>query len=198
MVYIFLSLLDFMPVHYPSLMIMPLAWLTVCALYKKQWVLSLALFFSFLGDVMGWQNKLFPQIGFFALAQIDYIVLLTLLMPPKVSWPKYVRTQFLLLVLMVYGIAMYRIIPRVEDKIIASGILFYAVLLLGMCYSALRHRNIALMLGATFFVVSDFILGTHLFVQRMPHAHLLIMIPYYLGQGLLYIGVLNMNKIEDK
>ncbi|MBR6171362.1 MAG: lysoplasmalogenase [Bacteroidaceae bacterium] len=198
LVYIILSVLDFMPLHYPSLMIFPLAWLTLCALYKRQWALSAALFFSFMGDVMGWKNELIPQIGSFALAQIVYIILFTLLMPPRVAWPKSVRMLFLVLVLMTYGIAMYWIFPKVEDKIIASGIAVYAVLLLGMCYSALRHRNVCLMLGATLFVISDFILGTHLFVQRIPHAHLLIMIPYYLGQGLLFIGVLNMNKMEVK
>lgn len=194
MVYIILSVLDLLPIHYPSLMILPLAWLTICALYRKQWALSTALFFSFMGDVMGWQNKLIPQIVFFAIAQILYIVLFSVLMPPRDTWPKLVRGIFLALVITIYGIAMYWIFPKIEDRIIAYGIAFYAVLLLGMCYSALRHKNACLMLGATLFVISDFILGTHLFVQRFPHAHLLIMIPYYLGQGLIYIGVSNINK----
>ncbi len=84
---------------------------------------------------------------------------------------------------------MIYIFPRVEDNTIACGIAVYAVLLLGMCYAALRHRNICLMAGATLFVASDFILGTHLFVKRLPHSTLLIMMPYYLGQLLLYEGI---------
>lgn len=197
MVYIILSVLDFLPIHYPSLMILPLAWLTMCALYKKQWVLSVALFFSFMGDVMGWQNELIPQIAFFAVAQITYIILFSVLMPPRGTWHKFVRGVFLVFVITTYGIAMYWIFPKVKDRIITYGIAFYAVLLLGMCYSALRHRNACLMLGATLFVISDFILGTHLFVQRFPYAHLLIMIPYYMGQGLIFIGVLNKKQIES-
>ena len=65
----------------------------------------------------------------------------------------------------------------------------YAVLLLGMCYAALRHRNLWLILGALLFVSSDFTLGIHLFVQRVPHSTMCIMIPYYLGQLLLFVGI---------
>lgn len=188
-VFLILAALDFVPMPFAARMIFPLLWLTLCALYQKQWTLAAALFFSFMGDVMGWRNELIPQIGFFALAQMLYIVILCLLMPPKRTWPKPVRIILLALVGSVYGIAMCWIFPKVEDSIISGGIAVYAVLLLGMCYAALRHKNTCLMLGAVLFVASDFILGTHLFVQRIPHSTLCIMIPYYLGQLLLFVGM---------
>ena len=188
-VFILLAVLDFVPMPFPARMILPLLWLTLCALYRRQWALTAALFFSFLGDVMGWQHELIPQIGFFALAQITYIAIFSLLLPPKKTWPRRVRICLLALVALVYAIAMNWIFPRVEDRTIACGIAVYAVLLLGMCYSALRHRNVCLIAGALLFVVSDFILGIHLFVQRMSHSTLCIMVPYYLGQLLLFIGV---------
>ena len=188
-IYVILAVLEFLPIPFPARMIFPLLWLTVCAMYQRQWALTAALFFSFLGDVMGWRNELIPQIGFFALAQIVYIVILCLLRPPKTTWPLWFRIILLLLVAAVYGIAMNWIFPRVEDRFIAWGIAVYAVLLLGMCYSALRHRNACLMIGATLFVVSDFILGIHLFVQKVPHSTLCIMVPYYLGQLLLFVGM---------
>ena len=187
-VFIILAVLDFVPVPLSARMIFPLAWLTLCAMYQKQWVLMAALFFSFLGDVMGWRNELIPQIGFFALAQILYIIIFCLLSPPKTTWAKSFRIVLLALVMSVYGIAMTWIFPRVEDGIIASGIAVYAVLLLGMCYAALRHKNACLIIGAILFVISDFTLGIHLFVQRIPHSVLCIMIPYYTGQLLLFIG----------
>ena len=194
LVYIILAVLDFVPIHFPAQMIFPLLWLTMCSLYLKQWALSAALFFSFLGDVMGWQNELIPQIGFFALAQISYIIIFSFLKPPKSTWPLMIKCIFLFILAMVYASAMNWIFPKVGDSIIAVGIAIYAVLLLGMCYSALRHKNVWLMTGAILFVISDFILGTHLFVQRFPYAHLLIMIPYYIGQGLLFIGVFTTNQ----
>lgn len=187
-VFIILAVLDFVPVPLSARMIFPLAWLTLCAMYQKQWALMAALFFSFLGDVMGWRNELIPQIGFFALAQILYIIIFCLLSPPKTTWAKSIRIVLLALVMSVYGIAMTWIFPRVEDGIIASGIAVYAVLLLGMCYAALRHKNACLIIGAILFVISDFTLGIHLFVQRIPHSVLCIMIPYYAGQLLLFIG----------
>lgn len=187
-VFIILAVLDFVPVPLSARMIFPLAWLTLCALCQKQWALMAALFFSFLGDVMGWQNELIPQIGFFALAQILYIILFSLLAPPKTTWPKSFRIILLAFVVSVYGIAMTWIFPRVEDSLIALGIAIYAILLLGMCYAALRHKNACLIIGAILFVISDFTLGIHLFVQRIPHSVLCIMIPYYAGQLLLFIG----------
>ncbi|MBO4549740.1 MAG: hypothetical protein J5733_03330, partial [Bacteroidaceae bacterium] len=73
-VFIILAVLDFAPIPVSARMIFPLLWLTLCALCQKQWALGAALFFSFLGDVMGWKNELIPQIGFFAIAQILYII----------------------------------------------------------------------------------------------------------------------------
>ena len=193
-VYIVLAVLDFVPLHFPAMMVFPLLWLTMCAIYKCQWTLAGALFFSFMGDVMGWQNEIIPQIGFFALAQILYIIIFTLLLPRNDIWPTKVRAFFLFVVAFIYLVAMTWIFPRVSDGVVSAGIAVYAVLLLGMCYSALCHRNVCLMAGATLFVASDFILGTHLFVHRFPHGHLLIMIPYYLGQVLLFLGVVTTNK----
>ncbi|MBO7067502.1 MAG: lysoplasmalogenase [Bacteroidaceae bacterium] len=188
-VYLVLAVLDYVPIPFPARMIFPLGWLTLCALYQKQWVLTAALFFSFLGDVMGWQNELIPQIGFFALAQIMYIVILNFLMPPKTKCSKSYNIVLLAFVAAVYGLALNWIFPQVEDSIIVCGIAVYAVLLLGMCYSALRHKNACLITGAILFVASDFILGIHLFVQRIHYSTLCIMIPYYLGQLLLFIGI---------
>lgn len=187
-VFLILAVLDFLPILFPARMIFPLAWLTLCALLQRQWALSMALFFSFCGDVMGWKNELIPQIGFFALAQITYIIIFCLLYPPKKTWPQSVRILLLCLMVIFYGMAMAWIFPKVEDRIIAYGIAFYAVLLLGMCYSALRHRNVCLIIGALLFIISDFILGVHLFVEKIPHSVQSIMLPYYLGQLLLCIG----------
>jgi uncharacterized membrane protein YhhN len=52
------------------------------------------------------------------------------------------------------------------------------------------------MLGATLFVVSDFILGIHLFVGRIPLSTFCIMIPYYMGQLLLFIGIQNLSQYK--
>lgn len=187
-VYIILAVLNFVPVPLPVRMIFPLAWLTLCAMYKKQWVLTAALFFSFLGDVMGWRHELIPQIGFFALAQTLYIILFCFVAPPRPSWHKTVQLILLALVISVYGAAMTWIFPHVENPVIASGIAIYAVLLLGMCYAALRHKNIWLIMGAILFVISDFTLGFHLFVHPLHHSVLRIMIPYYAGQLFLFGG----------
>ena len=196
-VFVILALLDFLPKHFSVQMIFPLLWLSLCALCQKQWSLMAALFFSFLGDVMGWQNELIPQIAFFALAQIIYIIIYSRLMPSKTSWSMSLKIVFMALVALVYGVAMFWIFPRVENRIIAYGIAVYALLLLGMWYAASQHKNAFLIIGATLFVISDFILGIHLFVQRIHYSSLCIMIPYYLGQLLLYLGTQKLYESQE-
>lgn len=196
-IFLILAMLDFVPIPFPARMIFPLLWLSLGALYQKQWALAAALFFSFLGDVMGWQHQLIPQIAFFALAQIVYIIIFSRLMPPKVSWSMSLKIVLLALVTLVYGIAMYWIFPRVEENIVAYGIAVYALLLLGMFYAASQHKNAFLIIGATLFVISDFTLGIHLFVQRIHNSTLCIMIPYYLGQLLLFIGTQKLYQSQE-
>ena len=187
--FVVLAVLDFVPMPFPIRMIFPMLWLSLFALYQRQWALTGACFFSFLGDVMGWRNELIPQIAFFAIAQIIYIIILCLLLPPKKTRSLSVRIILFCLVAAVYAVAMNWIFPRVEDRTIAAGIAVYAVLLLGMCYTAMLHKNVWLIMGAVLFVISDFTLGIHLFVQRVPHSTMCIMIPYYLGQLLLFVGI---------
>ena len=118
-------------------------------------------------------------------------------MPPNTTWEKPMRYVSLVLVASVYGVAMCWIFPRVEDKLVAYGIAIYAILLLGMCYAAWRHKNVCLIIGATLFVISDFIIGVNLFVERIPHAHMSIMIPYYAGQMLLFVGTQKLYRLTS-
>ncbi len=110
---------------------------------------------------------------------------------------KPVNFTILALLAMVYVVAMLWIFPQVEDDIIRYGIAIYALLLLGMCYAACRHKSLCLILGATLFVISDFIIGINTFVERIPHAHICIMIPYYAGQMLLFAGTQKLYRLTS-
>jgi len=197
-VFVMLAALDFMPLPYPSRMILPLLWLTLCALYRRQGVLAVALGCSFLGDVMGWQHALLPQIGFFALAQITYILLFMWLRPSRASTSESFKIVALMGVALLYGAAMWWMIPKVTEPVIACGIAVYGLLLLGMWYSTWLQRKTWLILGGLLFVASDVILGTHLFVEKIPHSTLCIMIPYYLGQLMLFCGAQSLYKPEER
>lgn len=196
-VFIILAALDFVPMHVPAWMTFPLLWLTLCALVQRQWALAASLFFSFMGDMMGWLHELIPQIGFFALAQILYIIIYSRLLPPKTCPKKGFDRGLLSLLAAVYLGAMLCVFPRVEDRFVAYGIAVYAILLLGMCYAALRHRNACLWMGAVLFVISDFILAIDLFVCSVPSAHKCIMIPYYAGQLLLCLGTQKLYRQDE-
>lgn len=151
-----------------------------------------------MGDVMGWQHQLIPQIGFFALAQIIYIIILRRQVPPRDTWTRPIRLIQIAALALVYASAMLWIFPKADDRVVAIGIAVYGILLLGMCHAALSHKNLSVVLGATLFVASDFILGVHLFVSRVPHSVLCIMIPYYLGQLMLYSGIRSLYLTDTK
>ena len=56
-----------------------------------------------------------------------------------------------------------------------------------MLYTALLQRSWMYALGAVMFVFSDLILGWNKFVSPVEEENLLVMIPYYMGQYLLFL-----------
>jgi uncharacterized membrane protein YhhN len=56
-----------------------------------------------------------------------------------------------------------------------------------MLYFALMQRSSLFAIGAVMFVFSDFILAWNKFVDPIQYSRLLIMIPYYTGQFLLFM-----------
>ena len=96
----------------------------------------------------------------------------------------------LLIILMsitIAGFAFSEIIPNTPEGIIRIGTGIYTVLICTMLVLALLQRSSLYALGALLFVFSDFILAWNKFTSPIENAGLLIMIPYYLGQWLIYI-----------
>ena len=56
-----------------------------------------------------------------------------------------------------------------------------------MMLSALLQRSSLYALGAVLFVFSDFIIAWCMFVGPVPQSRLMIMIPYYAAQWILFI-----------
>ena len=78
------------------------------------------------------------------------------------------------------------ILPHVH-RFLQAGVSVYILLILAMCLLAWRQKNPCYALGAWLFVLSDTVLAWNKFVSHIEGAGYLIMIPYYLGQWMLFI-----------
>ncbi|MFQ3590104.1 MAG: lysoplasmalogenase [Chloracidobacterium sp.] len=71
-------------------------------------------------------------------------------------------------------------------------ILAYALVLTGMgVAAALRQGSHLVFLGAVAFIISDSLLAINRFLLPLPLEHMLVMVTYYLAQGLISSGILS-------
>ena len=174
--------------------IFPVGILTVASLWLCPWQISLALLFSVIGDYMGSCGQFIGQMGFVAAAHIMYVIYFIRRYLEKVERDRKLTEKakgftilIILMCLFVAGVAFSRIIINAPAGVIRTGAGIYAILICTMLAMALLQRSSLYALGALLFVFSDFILAWNKFTSPIENAGLLIMIPYYLGQWLLYI-----------
>ena len=183
-VFVLLALLYFSPVAVAYKLAFPLAFLTLCALRFSTWPMVLAMGFSALGDYMGVCHNFWGQMGFFALAHIAYIVFFCRTSPEDrtsngMKWKSGI--------VILYGLVVGMLIVSHVQGFLQAGVSVYVLLILTMCILAWRQKNPYYALGAWLFVFSDTILAWNKFVSRIEWSGYLIMIPYYLGQLILFV-----------
>ena len=183
-VFVLLALLYFSPVAVAYKLAFPLAFLTLCALRFSTWPMVLAMGFSALGDYMGVCHNFWGQMGSFALAHVAYILFFCRTRPEErtsegIKWKS--------AIVILYGVVVgLLIVPHVHG-FLQAGVSVYVLLILTMCILAWRQKNPYYALGAWLFVFSDTVLAWNKFVSRIEWAGYLIMIPYYLGQLILFV-----------
>ena len=190
-VYLLLALLHFSPVAIAYKLAFPLAFLTLCALRYTSWPMVLAMGFSALGDYMGVCHNFWGQMGAFALAHAAYILFFCRTNPAErtsdgMKWKS--------AIVVLYGVVIGMfILPHVHG-LLQAGVSVYILLILSMCFLAWRQKNPYYALGAWLFVLSDTVLACNKFVSHIEGAGYLIMIPYYLGQWMLFIQSFKSSK----
>ena len=183
-VFMLLALLYFSPIAVAYKLAFPLAFLTLCALRFSTWPMVLAMGFSALGDYMGICHNFWGQMGSFALAHMAYILFVCRIRPEERT-SKGMKWKSAIVIL--YGVVVgLLIVPHVHG-FLQAGVSVYVLLILTMCILAWRQKNPYYALGAWLFVFSDTVLAWNKFVSRIEWAGYLIMIPYYLGQLILFV-----------
>lgn len=193
--FLVLSIMYFIPsADIPHKIAFPLMLLTLASIRLCPWQICLAMLFSAAGDYMGSCGIFIAQMAFFALAHICFIWFFIVRYMNKVepdrkltAKAKGYATMIILCTCALLAAAFFKIVPEAPAGAIRTGVGIYAVLICAMLVLALLQRSSLYALGAVLFVFSDFILAWNMFVEKIPGAGLLIMIPYYIGQWLLYI-----------
>ncbi len=185
-VFVALAFLYFSPVQSPSKLAYPVAFLGVMALIDNKRIgifMSYGLVLSALGDWQGTQGNFFRQMALFGMAHIAYICYFASRIKNrqdnKAGWMTW-------LCVLIGLIALIKVVPMVPSGALRTGVIVYCLLILTMLRMALLQRDIWFALGATLFVISDFILAWNKFVSPINHASWLIMVPYYGAQWLLF------------
>ena len=183
-VYLLLALLHFSPIAVAYKMVFPLAFLTLCAISYSTWPMVLAMGFSALGDYMGVCHNFWGQVGAFALAHVAYLLFFCRTNPAdRTSYGMKWKSGIVIL----YGVVIGMLILPHVHGFLQAGVSVYILLILSMCLLAWRQKNPYYALGAWLFVLSDTVLAWNKFVSHIEGADYLIMIPYYLGQWMLFI-----------
>ena len=183
-VYLLLALLHFSPIAVAYKMVFPLAFLTLCAISYSAWPMVLAMGFSALGDFMGVCHNFWGQMGAFALAHVAYLLFFCRTNPAdRTSYGMKWKSGIVIL----YGVVIGMLILPHVHGFLQAGVSVYILLILSMCLLAWRQKNPYYALGAWLFVLSDTVLAWNKFVSHIEGAGYLIMIPYYLGQWMLFI-----------
>ncbi len=189
-----LAILYFTPVDIPCRLAFPTAFLTMASLWMCPWKISAALLFSTFGDIAGTFGNLILQMGMFSLTHVMLVWFFFERYRTKVErdgklTDKAMGYTFLinLLCAFIAGVAFTQIVRNAPEGILRIGAGIYVLLICFMLGLALFQRSSLYALGAVLFVFSDFILGWNMFKEPIEGSMWMIMIPYYLGQWLIYI-----------
>lgn len=154
------------------------------------WLL-VALVFGLAGDVALLSDSL-PRfragVLAFLVGHVAYLVCFALLglSVPAWSWAG-------LAVLAVALWATRDVVPathRLGGRALSVPVAVYSVVIGAMLLFAWFTGVPLVALGASVFVVSDATLSIDRFVRPIPHAHLVLMVTYHVGQALIVLGVL--------
>ena len=192
--FLLFAVIYFVPLQIPHKIAFTLGSAFVTSLWLCPWQITLALLFSALGDYFGSCHNFLGQMGFFTLGHVFYVWYFVKRYFGKVIVNRKPTTKahglaflLLLMVAALLAVVFTKIVPCTPEGIIRIGVSVYAVLISTMLYFALLQRSSLFAIGAVLFVFSDFILAWNKFVEPIEYSGLLIMIPYYAGQFLLFM-----------
>lgn len=195
--FVVFAMMFFLGVSIPYMMVFPLATLFLMGIGLIPWQMCLAALFSAAGDAMGVRHQFIPQMSFFMLA---HFMMIGWYLPRIIKQGKGYLAFALALVAALVVFAFSCILTHVEGTVVRAGTSVYCIVisLMFLC-SMLQVRDDdmwsrLLPVGAFLFLASDMVLAWNKFVCDIPGERYFIMVPYYLGQLLIFWGAAMVDK----
>lgn len=187
------AVMYFLNVRLPLMMVWPLATLFLAGLGLIPWQISLAMLFSACGDAMGVLHRFIPQMASFMVA---HLFLISWFAPRirKAGHGGIFAVCLSFFVVLIAAFALVVIVGPVEDMVVHAGAALYCIVISAMFWcSAMQSRgsdvwSMVIPVGAILFLGSDMVLAWNKFVSPIPGSTYCIMVPYYMGQLLLFWG----------
>ncbi len=188
-VFVLLGILYFAPVELPHKIILPVS-LLACACFAMRYRLAAAAFLlSAAGDFMGSLHFFLPQLSFFALSHIMFVMCFVRMLRRPVCRSAAMKVGVILPAAILLAVAVVKIIAGIPDISLKIATLLYALIILTMFLCAVMTHRRTLATGAALFVLSDFVLAWNRFTSPIENAGMIIMVSYYSAQLLLFIGL---------
>ncbi len=166
-------------------------------------IMLVALFFSWLGDVLLMfesRHSLFFIFGLvcFLTTHILYIIYFLSISSEKISLLK--KYPLLIVLVAAYGVSLvWLLFPQLAD--LKIPVMVYAAVICSMLLCSLHifykvnsPANILYVSGAIFFVLSDSLLAVNKFYQPLAYAGIFIMLTYCLAQYLIVQGFIQQKR----
>ena len=148
--------------------------------WRSRGVLPLALLFSACGDLAGEHREFILQIAMFAIAHIAYFV--HFIRRATIDRTSIVLWSILSVMVVALGVIVVSHISKPTEAVACS---IYIVIIATMASSAIACRTpyrVWNIVAALLFIFSDSCIAINRFVERIPHAGLLIMTTYFAAQ----------------
>ena len=145
-------------------------------------ILPLAFFFSMLGDLAGEHRNFILQIGMFAVAHIFFIADFS--RRAKFDKITYVGATIVVIATIALG---FTIVPNIAKPIEQYACILYIVLISTMAISAVAQQSdhrCWYIVAAILFIFSDSCIAWNRYMDKFPHAGLVIMSTYFAAQYL--------------
>lgn len=165
------------------------AWMAIASWWLCPKLITVALWCSAVGDLVGQVGMLLPQMGTFAIAHICLIVHFGRKQRPQ-QQRRHKWTQ-VAVVGAVSGVvigAVATILPHVTSPIYIVAVVVYALLIGTMCALAMVRGSLLSAAGGALFVLSDLLLAIGIFVPGSNVEQWWVMGPYYGAILLLTTG----------
>lgn len=156
---------------------------TFCLRRKALFPIGAAFLLSAAGDAVGARGLFIPQMAFFALAHVAYMVWFL----PRARRKPRITTVAVVVPLLVFLFA--GIVPRAAVPAECIGVAIYGAVIAGMFYSVLQYDGphaAGFRCAALLFVFSDSVIAWNRFIGPVPSRTYVVMITYYLAQYLFF------------